>query len=270
MTNKALVRIATALGAVLLGGGAIVTGLQAHAEGAPTAALDNRAVAAAHWLGRSSLPASSWKLLSDASGASFYRSLVPGVGSVDLDADTLEVRQVIFDVQLHGSASHRIADGAAISTARQFAGGHYAGFASLIERSVAYVDHGVYQEYRVTWQARQGDAWLPSSVMIGINADTGSLAYYWSRRATVAVSTTPAISADTARTSAAGLAGVSPSTLAAPTLEVVTSARTHSQSLVWVSEIHDASASNGRLHVASFDVVWTDAQTGSSQVVARS
>lgn len=79
------------------------------------------------------------------------------------------------------------------------------------------------------------------------------------------MSVTPAVSATSAlqhaQAAAPGLTVTSQ-----PTLEVVV--QNGGQHLVWITELTRSYTSGP--HVADYRVVWTDAQTGSTHVVARS
>ncbi|MGI8609474.1 MAG: hypothetical protein ACR2MY_09645 [Candidatus Dormibacteria bacterium] len=251
----AAVIAAGSLAAVAIGGRASIA--------TPPASLDSRTVALNHFIGGAGLHDDGWRLVSDQAGGR-YKTQVSGVGLVEVDAVTHEVDEVIFDGRLSSIPGTPIALTQAESTAGSFARAHFAGFGALAPRGTTLVDHGVFREYRSTWQARQGQASLPSQVAVGVNATTGQVAYYWSQRLAVTVSTQPKVSAAAALRSAQGLAeGLTAS--AAPDLEVAV--REGHQQLVWVTTF-TRNYSSG-LHVSDNRVVWTDAQTDVSQIVAR-
>lgn len=259
-------RVRTLAGCAVVGTGlAVGAGYQAHAATSVPAPTDARTQAVASWLGTSTtLHDQGWRLVSDAVG-SRYQSHISGVGLVEVDVATNEVDEVIFDGRLQSTGRAAVATAQAQGTAAEFAREHFRGFDGLTFRDTSTADHGTLREVRVEWQARHGAAWLPTKVAVAINASTGQVAYYWSERVPLRVSATPTISAASAlqraQATAAGL-----SVTSQPSLEVV--AQSSHQHLVWITELSRAYTSG--VHVADYRVVWTDAQTGSTQVVARS
>lgn len=252
-------------GCALCGAGlAVAAGYQAHAAPAASAAPDARTLAVANWLGSGTLHDQGWRLVSDQAG-NRYQTHISGVGMVEVDAATTEVDEVIFDGRLQSASRAAIATAQAQSTAEGFARQHFRGFDGLTLRGASTEDHGTLREVRVDWQARHGAAWLPTKVAVGINAATGQVAYYWSERVPLRVSAVPAVSAASAlqraQAVAAGLTVTSQ-----PSLEVVV--QSGQQQLVWMTELTRTYSSG--VHVADYRVVWTDAQTGSTRVVARS
>jgi hypothetical protein len=253
-----------AVGAVLLSGGAI--GLSTfHAHASTAVPSDNRTLAVAHWLGVGSVPASPWTVISDIAG-SRYRSHVPGVGLVEVDAHTLEVTEVIFDGQLVGSATHRVEQASAVTAARSYAATHFTGFSALSQRRTTYVDHGTFQEYRVTWQAHHGDAWLPTTVTLGVNSDTGRIAYFSSRRVALTLGgTTAQVTSAAAKAAAIAVVHTAGVVASEPSLDVLLT--NGAQRLVWITEVRGTPTSG--VHMPLYDVVWTDAHTGSTTIVAK-
>lgn len=251
--------------AVLASAGAAAATFQVHASSTAVVSPDSRAVAVARWLGVAAIPRSAWSLVTDPAGAR-YQSHVPGVGLVELDATSQEVDEVIYDSQLTGSAGHRINQADAVAKAGGFARQHFAGFGGLSQRSATYVDHGAFQEYRTTWQARQGNAWLPTATTVGVNSDTGQVAYYWSRRVPLTLnSTTAQVSAAAAKEAAIAVAHTAGAAASDPNLEVVVT--TTGQRLVWVTEVRGTPSA--RAQVPLFEVAWTDATSGSTYIVAK-
>jgi hypothetical protein len=250
---------------LLAGASAAAATFQAHASTTAAGSPDSRAVAVAHWLGMASVPRSAWTLATDLAGPR-YQSHVPGVGLVELDATTQEVDEVIFDSQLTGSTAHRISEASATAAAEAFARQHFTGFDGLVERSDTYVDHGAFQEYRTTWQARQGEAWLPTAVTVGINSDTGRAAYYWSRRVPLTLtSTTAQVTAAAAKAAAIAVVHTAGAVASEPNLEVVLTGA--GQRLVWVTEVRGARSAGVQMPL--YEVAWTDAQSGSTNIVAK-
>ena len=249
--------------AIVLGAlGALALTSQASTSATP-ASLDARTAAVSRWLGVTGLHDQGWRLVTDAVGAR-YQTHLSGVGVVEIDAATNEVDEVIYDSNLDSLPGATVDDSRAQATATTFARARYSGFDGLVSRGATLVDHGVFREYRAVWQARRGNAWLPSQVTVGVNAATGEVAYYWSRRVAVTVSTDPAISAASARHSAEAIAPGLTIT-AGPDLEVTVS--DGHQQVVWVTELTHQYTSG--VHVSDHRVVWTDARTGVSQIVAR-
>jgi hypothetical protein len=253
--------VSTYLLASAMGTGLAATALVGSHALASVAPTDPRTAAIARWLG-TSVHDQGWRHVSDQSG-SRYQTHMLGLGLVEVDAVTNEVDEVIFDGRLD-STTAAVRPAQAETVAAAFGHQHFAGFAGLVLRDNQSVDHGSFKERRLQWQARAGQAWLPTRVTIGINATTGAVAYFWSERVPVHVSTVPAVSGDAAAQSAAAAApGLTMSSPAS--LEVEVNGVT--QKLVWVSEWTHAYTSG--VHVSDYRVLWTDAQTGTTQVVAR-
>jgi len=189
-----------------------------------------------------------------------------GVGLIQFNPKTHEVDEVIFSNHLGGAASTVMPGNQAVGVARDFAVGKYLGFSALTFRAAEFIDHHEFAEYRITWQARAGRAWLPSMVAIGINARTGQVAYYSSTRLRVTISTVPDIGATAAARAALTVANLDGSArTGAPELTVQANAST--QQLVWSVPVLEASSS--RPHIARDVIVWVDAHTGQARVVAR-
>ena len=250
---------------ICVGVAAMVAGVGAHAAPPAPTATDARTVAVASWLGTSStLHDQGWRLVPDQAG-SRYQTHISGVGLVEVDAVTNEVDEVIFDGRLQSQAGQAVPASQAQTTATGFARQHFRGFDGITLRGTTTEDHGTLREVRIDWQARRGETWLPTKVAVGVNASTGQVAYYWSERVPLRVSAAPSVSAaaalQNARAAAEGLSVVS-----GPTLEVTV--QNGAQHLVWITDM-TRTYSTG-VHVPDNRVVWTDALTGSTEVVARS
>jgi hypothetical protein len=255
------------MGCAVVGAGlAVAAGYQAHAAPSVPVPPDARTLAVANWLGtNTTLHDQGWRLVTDVVG-SRYQSHVSGVGLVEVDAATKEVDEVIFDGRLQSSPGRSTVSATqAHDTALSFAQGHFRGFDGLTLRDSSSLDHGTFREVRVEWQARSGQAWLPTKVAVGVNAATGQVAYYWSERVPLRVSATPSVAAATAiqraQETAPGLTVTS-----GPTLEVTI--RSGEQHLVWITELTRVYATGA--HVPDYRVVWTDARTGLTQIAAQS
>jgi hypothetical protein len=234
----------------------------------PTRAASPRQIALFNaWIDGRRLSAGRWSTVPSADGAR-EQAYLPGVGLVQRSKASGETDEAIFEPQLQpgppGAAESR---GAAVATARQYARAHFFGFARLARVGASYVDHGAWREYRVTWQARRGQAWLPDIITVGINAGTGKVAYFWSERGTSMHDTSPLISAAQALRSARAAAGFSGRVLAGrPRLEVID--RQGRPQLEWLSRVTKVFVS-GAAHVPASAIVAIDARTGRTTVIAR-
>jgi hypothetical protein len=258
---KAIIGCALCSGALVA-----VAGMEAHAAPSAPAVTDARTLAVESWLGTgATLHDQGWRTVSDATG-NRYQTHIAGVGLVEVDAVTNEVNEAIFDGRLQSAPGRTdVPATQAEAAASDFARQHFRGFDGLTLRNSSAVDHGTLRELRITWQEQHGAAWLPTEVTVGVNAATGQVAYYWSERVPLRISAVSAVSSGTAlqhaQAAAPGLTVTS-----GPRLEVVL--QSGQQHLVWVTELTHAYASGA--HVPDYRVVWTDAQTGSTQIVARS
>jgi hypothetical protein len=256
-----------ALGAGLVGVAAVVTVSlsRAHAAGTNPAPLDAQTLAAGKWLNVNLGFNPAWRPVTGAAGTR-YQAYLAGVGLVEVDAATDEVDEVIYDSQLQSGAGKAVVPtGQATSTAAAFAQQHFAGFDSLTQQSATLLDHGSFREIRIQWQQRDGEAWLPTELAVGVNAATGHVAYFWSERVPVTINTVPAVTAAQAL-AAAGQTAPGLAVVSGPDLEVhVQGVQQH---LVWVTRL--AKQYTSGVHVPDNRVVWTDAQTGASREVARS
>jgi hypothetical protein len=261
-------RNARALGLFTLVAGTL-TGLIAHgaiAGHATSPPVDPRSLAVAHSLGLASVPSVDWRSVDSSAGAR-YQAHVPGIGIVEVDPVTHELDEVVYDAALARPTGETMSADAAYPIARAFAARHFGDFDRLVSRSSETVDHGVFSEVRITWQARAGSTWLPIKVVVGVNSRSGRLAYYWSERIPTWVGTVPKVTAAQAIADALSAAGVgSNATADTPSLEVMPTAS--GEHLVWITEVTKAEPTG--FHVPQTAVVWVDAVSGQAQVVARS
>lgn len=220
------------------------------------------------WLGAPVRQATRWVTV-ERLGGPRWQAQAKGVGLVEIDARTNEVEDAVFDSELSSSQSTlTVSRTGALGNAARFAREHYAGFTGLALREARYLDHDFYREYRFVWQARAGKAWLPSKVAVGVNAATGRVATYSAEHAAPRIATTPEVSRSQPRASAlkvTGLAGRARTS--EPVLEVVSNTR-GGQRLVWITEVTEVPTQP--TYVPRYLVVWTDARTGLSEVMARS
>jgi hypothetical protein len=255
-----------ACGASLVGLMAFVAVSTTAGRAAP-AVPDARPVAVQQWLGVASLPGTTWRTVQTPSGDR-QQGYTPGVGVFQIDARTNEINEAIFDAQLRGGAVRHTQDEAQ-RVASAFAASHYAGFASLASDGAVLYNHGAFSEYRFAWQARSGAAWLPQRVTVSINPATGAVQSFWSERVLTLTGTTPQVTGQAALGSALALTHGAVSDGYQPRLEVELTP-SGIQHLVWVTELSaQAPGAHGAV-VPSTELVWTDAVTGTSKVVARS
>ncbi len=240
-----------------------------NSAAAPTqiGAADWRSAAVEKWLGHVVMPPTRWLSLERSDG-SRYQGQVEGSGLFEVDATTGEVKQAILENELSSPvAAGSISKATANAIATSFAREHFRGFEALSAREAEYVEHGDFREYRFLWQGRAGEAWLPTSVTVGINAASGRVAYYLAQRLPARISSTSRISKEAARLSALRVAAIpGPSQSTDPVLEVVTIGR-GMQRLVWATDV--STAPSPVPHVPRFVSVWTDTVTGVSEVVAQ-
>lgn len=126
------------------------------------------------WLGTATN--GQWQSVSDSDGAR-VESYRPGSGLFEVDKASGRIAEAIFENEItDGTAT--LTEELAVRNAREFADRRGENLADLEFRNAEFVDHGTFSEYRVTWQARQGGAWLPSRVTVGVNAASGRVIYY--------------------------------------------------------------------------------------------
>jgi hypothetical protein len=183
-----------------------------------------------------------------------------------VSTSTREVDELIFSNRLTSTpGAAAVSRAEAGKVAQAFAIHYFAGFSHLSARTITLLDHRSFSEYQFAWQERRGSAWLPVAVTVGVNATTGQVAYYWSERGPAAVSTTPRVSSAYARREAAKLLGGGADLQAGnPALNVVV---VHgAPELVWITSV--SQIADRQPFIPGATVVWTNALTGSSHVVA--
>jgi hypothetical protein len=230
------------------------------------AATDPRTAAVETWLGRPVQAHTRWISIQQ-NGRTRYQSLVRDVGLVQVDADSLEVVNFIFSPELTRVRASAIGGLVRENTATSFARQHFSGFDDLRLRERATIDHGLFAEDRFVWQARAGLAWLPTKVTVGVNSATGRVVYFSSERRRLNTDARTHITSEQARSSAARATGFDGQVVSTtPSLEVMIDP-VGGQRLVWITELSHVESGP---HLPHYDVVWTDAHTGTSEVVARS
>ena len=269
--GRALIRLANLLtlaGLMTTAVFLITTGPGADGSAARAAAVpDWAAPMAAYYLGVASadqLQLSTWQSVDTATGRR-VTSEVPGEGLVQFDPATHEVNEVIWSTRLGAPTGQLMDQLDAVRTAQSYAAAHYVRFEDMVMRPVEAINHGAFAEYRMVWQARSGDAWLPSQVAIGVNARTGELAYYFSERVKSEIDTTPLVTADQAIGAAQEAAGLGPAaTASVPELTVVVERA--QQTLQWVVAVR--APEQAAPHIVSAPIVWVDARTGAARIAA--
>ena len=258
--KKRILALAT-LAIGLAGGLAAVSGVAARADG------DHRDDAVRAWVGKPDQDVASWRQVQGMVSAR-HQAQVPGVGLIELDGDTLEVEEVTYEAELDKGSNSAVVDEAlAAAAASDYLAAHRVRVDALAARPTELLDHGVYSEYRFTWQERRGDAWLPSYVAVGVNATTGRVAQFARDTVPVTFDTTPRVSADEAKLKAVQASFPTVATTATePELAVV--ADGVRRDFVWVTTVEVVHTGDAPF-VRQIAATWTDARTGAARVVAR-
>lgn len=238
-------------------------GVDPTPQGTSGSADDVAERALERWLGTATN--GQWQPVSDSDGAR-VESYRPGSGLFEVDKASGRITEAIFENEItDGTAT--LTEELAVRNAREFADRRGENLADLEFRNAEFVDHGTFSEYRVTWQARQGGAWLPSRVTVGVNAASGRVIYYSSDPTQAEAGSEPSITAQEADRSAMRLLdGAGWRQQAEPSLEVVID-ETGSDRLVWIHEL--AREQSGGVHVPEAVVIWTDARTGQAAIQAQ-
>lgn len=267
---RSMPRVVSAVASVaLLGAGlwAVSTASPASSHASSAAASPADVLSIARFL---DLSPASVRLTHAHSGASpsgiRITANLRGIGMVQWDPRTHEVDEVIFDGNLDTlpAGTDPIAKAAALRTASAFGATHFDGFSQLTVRDVELVNHELFTEWQVLFQARTGDAWAPRMVRIGVNARDDRIAYYWSSRLPDAVSAVPRI--PQAQAAATARAFVGPAGRIGPLSLEITATGPGTERLVWVTTATPATTAT--VHVSAGSLIWVDAQTGAPSVVA--
>ena len=192
------------------------------------------------------------------------QAYAPGVLLAEVDRASGEVRQVVFEGALT-SAVDRLSQDEASHVASQFAANHFVGFSSLTPETSGLIDHGVFKEFRFTWTMKDGNAWLPTSVTVGVNIDSGTVTSFVGRHRSVSVGSTPSVAADTAVASAKALID-GESSVTPPTLKIVID-DAGQDLLVWELSVTKVFPPNVA-YVPLQKLVWVDAISGTARTVA--
>ena len=252
---------ATAAGSVLLVAGAAAL---LHTTGAtsvrPPAGLTLEQVKAVSVAAATTLTSSDFGRVEtvQVAGGPRLQVLVKGLGLVQIAPHSNQVLEVIWDGRLSSGPNDTVSGPAAQALASTFAATHIAGFSQLAPRETVLIDHGAWREYRASFQARSGTAWLPKQIAVGVNAATGQVAYYWNDLTPSNIDTTPAVTESQAVDSVRAAAG-NDVIIGKPQLEVLeVNGR---QILAW-SMTANASGSVGGLRVLNNSIALVDATTG--------
>lgn len=215
-----------------------------------------------NWLGTTPSTGGSWTTSGENSTVETYR---PGLGLFKIDPKTEQINEAVFEEEITSGPVQVDAD-KALDIAHGFAVSHHHDIGDMPLRSIDFLDHGAFSEYRVTWQARHGAAWLPTRTTVGINATTGRVVYFDHDPTRLMVNPDAGVTEDQAvRSASALLEGPNWTARTRPSLEVVTDSD-GTQHLAWVHEI--ARKYTGTA-VPDAVVIWTDAHTGQSRIQAR-
>ncbi len=220
--------------------------------------------AASSWLGAPLPSQTRWQLVPSMDGGQQV-AVVPGIGLIKRDASSGSIIEAVFEGALRSSADHRIPAAELDRAAGAFARAHFMNFDALEMRSSSMIDHGTFTEQRFTWQLRKQGMWLPTSVTVGMNTSTGAVGYYTSQRAPVALGNVRVTAAQAQRDAETIIGHATGAGVSQPSLQVV-----HVQgqsSTVWVTDF--SVRPTGRVSVPERPVIWTDATTGRSQLVAH-
>lgn len=249
-------------------GATVAVGLGLHAvAGSGDNQVDARVTSVAHFFGHA--PGSvTWRSIDTTDGPR-WAGQIDGVGVVQLDQATGDVDEVIFSGRLSAAGPVTITGAQAAAVARDFTQAHGISTQGMQQRSGALVDHGVFSEYRITYQRRAGVAWLPQSVTVGVDAHSGQVDYFARRTVPLRISTIPAVSQAQAAATAEQRFGAGGQwrALASPDLEVQTGAGGE-QRLVWAVEYEHQHGTGP--HIPQRALIWVDAQTGVPTLEAAS
>ena len=180
-------------------------------------------------------------------------------GLVQVDPFTHEVTEIVFSDRLTTATGPVKRQAVLRDVADRFAADHYRGFAALRPRSVELLDHGSWTENRFVYQARRRGAWLPRQAVVGVNARTGQVAYYWSERQDVSTLVAPAVDAQRARALAAAGSGYGKGAQAgAATLQPLDV--DGEQTVAWLVEVRPPFTRTR--HIATTQWMRVDPQTG--------
>lgn len=216
---------------------------------------DPRDAAVAHFLGHSASSGAVWRLQHLRTGDAFYGN-VPRSGIFRVNATSMEVETAALDTPDKPSASQIRAD-AARQLADAFVTAHCSSVRRMVLRGVS--GNGLPQ-YRFTWQAREGEAWLPSYAVVSIDI-SGFLGQYACIQVPAKIPTLARVTSGAARDAAARLGGPNRTPAGPPELDVVL-LDAGAQQLVWSVQLQAAKDAP----VTPPEVIWVDAASGDAGV----
>lgn len=192
-----------------------ITGCGSRSTGTAAAAgspAEQAQAALTRFLGDPKIPHGNWAPTESLAGP-HLRTVIPGFGIFEVDAHSYKVTEAVFEgrqMAADGGKSVTVSLATARAAASQFAAAHFDRFAALAEKEAQLNDHGMFKEYNFIWQARAGQAWLPTFVAVTLNPVTAAVSSYSEQDVPVRISTTATITEQQARAaalSAAHLAG---------------------------------------------------------------
>lgn len=208
----------------------------------------------ANFLGVAMPSNAKWRAV-DGVGGKEYEANLPDVGYFHVDASGLVTLGVFALSTRQAPASVVTIDRAQVS-ATSWAQAHHLDLSRLTLRQTSMSDRGTFTEYDFRWQAKEGLAWLPTFVDIGING-SGQISDFVHEAVRTTIGTSPHISAAGALKQAQAAAPAGVKLVGSPELEVVVR-RDGSEELVWV---YSYSRSNGNF-VPILGSATVDAQSG--------
>jgi hypothetical protein len=273
-------RIATILPAAILtaatlaGCGRPVTSVSSlssasTAQPAQSDPADTAQAAVERFLGVQSLPRGNW-VQRTTPGGSRLHAAIPNVGTFEVDLTSDTVTEAVIDGSVMadgGGKSETVTMQAAEQTAAQFARAHAPEFSNLTQREESLVDHGAFKTYLFTWQEKQGLAWVPTYVQIGVNPSANLVSSYATESVPVTIGTTPSVSAAQAQQDAIEGHLVGQVSAQSDGLNVAVDPD-GSQRLVWIFELTVVHQGQYVGLAPGDHVVYVDALTGSVQQVA--
>lgn len=243
---------------------------QGVATSGPASAPDRAQAALARFIGSERIPHGNWQANRTPAGPRL-RTVIPGLGIFEVDADTYQVTEAVFENRMmadNGGKQATVSMASALSTAEQYAAKNFPAFSKLEQKEAQLDDHGAFEEYAFTWQQRQGVAWLPTFVHVTVNAGSGAVNSYSAQAVPVKVSTNPSIGEGQARAAAIAAAHLDGQVaVRGDGLQVVLQ-QNGSQELAWVYELSVVHTGSYVGLASGNHVVQVDALTGMAKEVA--
>ncbi len=223
------------------------------------------AAAAAHLLGVAVTQVPAQPVIREGSDGPIVDYTVPGSGTVQFAQASGLLVQVIFEKALVRGTGPSVSAQSASGRAREYAAALFPGLPSLTSLPTQMVDHGDWREVRVSWQAKAGGTWLPTQAAVGVNADTGQIAYYYEEQVRPLVSVAPRMTTTDAAAAARGLISAR-ARLLPPRLEVVQIAPGVQRRLWQFKVVEPASVGP---HVSSNTTIWVNDADGTAEIGAQ-